>query len=106
MSEETKKYFFNWDESASSQALETGGKGKNLGRLHRYGFPVPIGGVLTSTAYWDFLQYNMLSDSISDVASIHAEAVLDSASEKILTEIRRKISVGQVPEIIMQALSE
>ncbi len=106
MSEEMKKYFLNWEESASSEATETGGKGQNLGRLHRYGFLVPVGGVLTSRAYWDFLHNNMLTDSINATASISAESVLDSANEKILAEIRRKISEGQLPEIIVQEIAE
>lgn len=101
-----EKYFLNWEEAVSSALTEVGGKGQNLSRLHRYGFPVPIGGVLTSRAYWDFLQYNGLSDSIRAAASIKAEAVLEPANEKILAEIRRKIIDGQVPEIIIQELAE
>lgn len=58
MDKPVEKYFLNWEEAVSSALTEVGGKGQNLGRLHRYGFPVPIGGVLTSRAYWDFLQCN------------------------------------------------
>ncbi|MCZ7382557.1 MAG: PEP-utilizing enzyme [Candidatus Methanoperedens sp.] len=65
-----------------------------------------MGGVLTSKVYRDFLEYNGLSDSINAAASIKAEAVLDPAIEIILTEIRKKISKGQVPEICIQELSK
>jgi len=41
MSEKKETYFLNWEGSANSDPAEAGGKGLNLGRLHRYGFPVP-----------------------------------------------------------------
>jgi len=64
MSRNEKQYFINWEESANSAITEVGGKGQNLGRLHRYGFLVPAGGVLTARAYLDFLQQNKLTESI------------------------------------------
>ncbi len=101
-----EQYFLNWEESFNSIAAEVGGKGLNLGRLHRYGFPVPAGGVLTSLAYRDFLQYNKLKESIHAASDIMAEAVNDPANEKILEDIRRKINEGQIPGIIRQELAE
>lgn len=101
-----EKYFLNWDESFNSELTDVGGKGQNLGRLHRYGFPVPVGGVLTARAYWDFMQYNRLMESIQAASSINVEDVLDPANDKKLIEIRRKINEGQVPEIIIQELVE
>ncbi|MFZ3058638.1 MAG: PEP/pyruvate-binding domain-containing protein [Candidatus Methanoperedens sp.] len=101
-----EQYFLNWDEAFNSTAAQVGGKGHNLARLHRYGFQVPAGGVLTSKVYRDFLEFNGLQDSINAIASIKAEAVLDPAIEKILTEIRKKISDGQVPEICIRELSK
>ncbi len=106
MNKTGEKYFLNWDEAFNSTVAQVGGKGHNLARLHRYGFPVPIGGVLTSKVYRDFLEYNGLLDPIHAVASIKAEAVMDPAIEIILTEIRKKISDGQVPEICIQELSK
>jgi phosphohistidine swiveling domain-containing protein len=106
MSEKKKICFLNWEESAKSDPAEVGGKGYNLGRLHRYGFPVPAGGVLTSRAYRDFLQCNRLEESINAAYGIGAEAVNDPANEKILEEIRRKIIASQIPGIIRQELAE
>jgi len=100
-----EKYFLNWDEAFNSTAAQVGGKGHNLARLHRYGFQIPAGGVLTSMVYRDFLESNGLSDHIFAVASIKAESVLDPAIEKTLTEIREKISNGQISEICIQDLS-
>jgi len=106
VSEKKEKYFLNWEESANSDPAEVGGKGHNLGRLQRYGFPVPGWGVLTSRAYRDFLQFNKLEESIHVTSGIRAEAVNDPANEKILEEIRRKINEGQIPSIIRQELTE
>ncbi|MGE5676036.1 MAG: PEP/pyruvate-binding domain-containing protein, partial [Mycobacterium leprae] len=41
--------------AAEAGPAVVGGKGWNLGRLHRYGFPVPQGGVLTAEAYIQFM---------------------------------------------------
>ena len=106
MNKQGEKYFLNWDEAFNSTAAQVGGKGHNLARLHRYGFQIPAGGVLTSMVYRDFLESNGLSDHIFAVASIKAESVLDPAIEKILKEIRENISNGQVPEICIQELSK
>ena len=40
-----------WAEAASAGPLVAGGKGHNLGRLARYGFRIPDGGVLAADAY-------------------------------------------------------
>lgn len=40
------KYFLTWDEAFQSGVQQAGGKGWNLGRLARYGFKIPMGGVL------------------------------------------------------------
>jgi rifampicin phosphotransferase len=74
--------------------------------LQRYGFLVPVWGVLTSHAYRDFLHYNKLDDTINTSSSIRAEAVNDPANEKILEEIRRKINEGQIHGIIRQEMVE
>ncbi|VVB56390.1 Phosphoenolpyruvate synthase [uncultured archaeon] len=106
MNEKKEIYFLNWEESAGSDSAEVGGKGLNLGRLHRYGFSVPAGFVLTSRAYRDFLQFNNLAGYINAAYGIRAEAVNDPANEKILEEIRRKINEGQIPGTIRQELAK
>ncbi|MCX9088364.1 MAG: PEP-utilizing enzyme [Candidatus Methanoperedens sp.] len=106
MSEKKEKYFLNWEESANSCPAEVGGKGLNLGRLHRYGFSVPGGGVLTSPAYRDFLQFNNLTGSINAACDIRAELVNDPVNEKNLEEIRRNINEGQVPVTVRQELAK
>ncbi len=104
MSRNEKQYFLNWEESANSTITEVGGKGLNLGSLHRYGFLVPAGGVLTARAYQDFLEHNRLAEFIHAAASIKAEEALEN--EKMLGEIRRKINEGSMPDPIQQELAE
>ncbi|PWB55908.1 MAG: pyruvate, phosphate dikinase [Candidatus Methanoperedenaceae archaeon] len=106
MNKAGEKYFLTWDEAFNSTAAQVGGKGHNLARLHRYGFQVPAGGVLISRVYRDFLESNGLLDHINAIASIKAESVLDPAIEKTLTEIKEKISNGQISEVSIQELSK
>jgi len=105
MCDKKEIYFLNWEESANSDPAEVGGKGYNLGRLHRYGFQVPAGGVLTSRVYRDFLETNDLLGPIHAVFSIRAEDVLDTAIEIKLSEIRKKIEEGKLSELSIKELS-
>lgn len=41
----------DWQEAFTAGIAVVGGKGWNLARLHRYGFPVPAGGVLPAALY-------------------------------------------------------
>ena len=99
-----KQYFLNWEESAESEITESGGKGLNLGRLYRYGFQVPVGGVLAAGAYREFLRHNGSMDSIHAACTIRAEDVF--ANEDILDDIRRKIKNSRIPEAIWQEVAQ
>ncbi|MCZ7359137.1 MAG: hypothetical protein O8C55_03585, partial [Candidatus Methanoperedens sp.] len=104
MRERSEKYFLGWEESESSPVTDVGGKGKNLGRLHRYGFSVPLGGVLISQAYPDFLDHNELAGSIQALAAIKADEVL--TGEKQLEGVRQKIYERHIPDLILKELAE
>ncbi len=63
-----------------------GGKGANLSRLIRGGFPVPPGFVITSAAYLDFLRENELAKQVIELAhSAHVGQPdsLEAASKSI-----------------------
>ncbi|CAG0962438.1 MAG: PEP-utilizing enzyme [Candidatus Methanoperedens sp.] len=104
MNTNEKQYFLDWEGSANSGITEVGGKGQNLGSLHRYGFLVPAGGVLTARAYQDFMQHNGLAELIHAAASIKAKEALEN--EEMLGEIRRKINEGHLPDAIWQELAD
>ena len=81
------------DRSFSRRVEAAGGKGWNLDRLERYGFDVPVGGVLTTGAYQNFIiENNLLEDagaisrsiSIGNIEEKEAEYKSFSCSEKKL----------------------
>ena len=45
------RWLLDWPQAAAAGVAICGGKGWNLGRLARYGFAVPAGGVLVADAY-------------------------------------------------------
>jgi phosphoenolpyruvate synthase/pyruvate phosphate dikinase len=49
------RYVINLNSRSAQQETQTGGKGASLARLHRLGFKVPQGFVVTSAAFQDFL---------------------------------------------------
>jgi phosphohistidine swiveling domain-containing protein len=97
------RYFLTWKEVVHADGKDAGGKGKNLGRLYRYGFSVPAGGVLTAASYLDFLKNNDLEGPIHAAADIRADEIF--CIEKILEEIRQKIIDGNIPETIIDELA-
>src|SRR4051794_13668431 len=62
----TPAWVLDWQQAAEAGPARCGGKGWNLGRLARYGFPVPAGGVLVSDAYTRLM-------SAPGLASLQAE---------------------------------
>jgi pyruvate,water dikinase len=44
-----------------------GGKGANLGELVKFGFPVPPGYIITSSAYFDYLNATNLKGKLTDI---------------------------------------
>lgn len=85
-----------------------GGKGANLGEMARNGFPVPRGFIVTSKAYFDFLEENKLKSRIhQELKKIKAEdpQTINEASEKVKKLILSgQISPGLAREIILNYL--
>jgi len=105
MNREGEEIFLGWEESFQSGAKVVGGKGGNLGRLARYGFNVPVGGVLTTVAYGHFLEYNRLWERVLSVA---AAATIDNINElgiqAQLGALRKRIETGTIPPFIRDEL--
>jgi pyruvate,water dikinase len=84
--------------------LETaGGKGLNLARLTRAGFPVPRGFIISTAAYRTFVEANRW---LSLVGSAGDEIPADDAAalEKISAQIRAAFSLGVIPAEIETAI--
>jgi len=57
----------NLGEDESTELANAGGKGANLGKLIRAGFPVPPGFVVTTAGYAQFIRANGLAESIGKI---------------------------------------
>lgn len=82
-----KKEHIIWFNKIGSHDIPTvGGKGANLGEMYNNGIPVPNGFVVTSQAYFDYIEENRLQDKIRQVlksTDIDQPDQLLDASKKI-----------------------
>ncbi len=84
---------------------EAGGKGANLGEMTGAGFPVPPGFVVTSDAYFKYLDHNILRNKISDILSdldVNNSNQLDEAAKRV----EDLILAGEIPQDIKHSIME
>ncbi|KUO77561.1 MAG: pyruvate, phosphate dikinase [Desulfosporosinus sp. BRH_c37] len=106
MNTDSKQLFFYWPEAFSAGPSIVGGKGWNLGRLERYGFKIPLGGVFTTIAYKEFIKANVLSEDIKAISqTISLKNVQEESSIKQLDLMRNKIISGEIPPRLSNELS-
>ncbi len=99
------KFFFSWPEAFQVGVGAAGGKGWNLGRLERYGFRVPLGGVLAAGAYRSFIEENGLLEATEDIAqSVTIGTIGEKETEQKLFLIREKIKAARIPPKIREEL--
>lgn len=90
-------------ESADVTVHLAGGKGVNLSRLRRAGFPVPPGFIVTTEAYIAFVRASGLADPIARFVAASSDR--DTAAvEEASTEIRRRFARARVPSGIARAI--
>lgn len=105
MKKNIANYIYNWDEASQSGVQQVGGKGRNLGRLARYGFKVPKGGVLTTQAYEEFIEQNRLQDLIRNISKSPSTGNIDEAEfREKLVRLRKKITESAIPQLIVDDL--
>ena len=73
------KYVMTWQEAYAAGVDKSGGKGFNLGRLARYGFNVPAGGVLSADVYREDCE-SLSPETIAELAAFLAAEGLTDAS--------------------------
>src|SRR5690606_21057887 len=83
-----------------------GGKGWNLGRLHRYGFNVPSGGVISSAAYSRFMSDPKLQRLQNELATISADEALKPQNAARLEAMRQAIHNAQIPDDIASEIHD
>ncbi|MFZ5451421.1 MAG: PEP/pyruvate-binding domain-containing protein [Thermodesulfobacteriota bacterium] len=101
-----EKFFLDWQEAFEAGVPQVGGKGWNLGRLDRYGFPIPLGGVLTTRAYGDFLAANGLRQFITEfAATMSLENIEAEDTRQQLEALRARITTGVIPTRVREELA-
>ena len=98
-------FFLGWTGAFQAGAEAAGGKGWNLGRLKRYGFNVPAGGVLVADAYRDFIEENNLLEDMGKITRIITTGNIgDKEIEQKLLSLREKINAWRIPSNVRDEL--
>jgi pyruvate,water dikinase len=100
-----------WEGTAEGGASQAGGKGWALGRLARYGLPVPPGAVLSADAYHAFMASAGLADEAAALEAGDGEASASDATEHAATEarltlLRERIGAAALPPALQAAIEE
>ncbi len=98
------QYIVSYDKAAALGPQIVGGKGWNLGRLGRYGFPVPKGGVLVADVYKQFMAESKLHSLETKLAAIRTEEHVESDIAGILHTLRASIEATRLPADVETAV--
>ena len=96
----------DWSACVDAGTAVVGGKGWNLGRLSRYGFQVPAGGVLPAAAYEALLGTPALAAEVAALAGVTAGEAGDESVGAHLGRLRDLILGAALPEATRQALGD
>jgi rifampicin phosphotransferase len=91
-------------QSEGAVLLVVGGKGANLARLARAGFPVPNGFLVTTAAYQAFLEANHLHQRLAD-ALPDPLPTDNTALEDVSTQIQALFTGGEIPSSLVRELT-
>jgi pyruvate,water dikinase len=101
----TRTVLLDWLQAAIAGPSICGGKGWTLGRLHRYGFRVPAGGVLAAEVYRQFMATPALQSWQAELADISAEEVVEPTVDQALTAMRAAIVGVALPADVATEVS-
>lgn len=105
MQNHVSHYGASWGEAFQLGVSMVGGKAWNLSRLERYGFKIPYGWVLTTSAYQDFLDHNQLGESLKLTSrQINSENL--GQADPILYRLREQIINAALPPGVVEAILE
>src|SRR5687768_18561048 len=76
-----------WQQAFEAGLLTCGGKGYHLAQLHRYGFPVPNGGVVAAGVYRQLMQAPGLEGLQQTLTSLRAEDVIEPTVQEQLAQL-------------------
>ncbi len=93
---EEKKNVYWFKELSRASLAQAGGKGANLAEMINAGFPVPPGFVVSSYAYFKFIQHNGIENVIRDACGlldVYDNVALDKAGQIV----KNAIMAGEIP---------
>src|ERR1044071_7110448 len=99
-------WLMDWAEAVVAGPSVSGGKGWNLGRLHRYGFPVPEGCVLSVEGYNRLMSEPKLREMQTAISYVKAEEVTDPEIESKLAALRLAIESAELPEEMVEEVEQ
>src|SRR5215471_3170342 len=91
---ETSTAVLAWSEAAQAGPRICGGKGHNLGRLARYGFRIPRGGVIPAQWYSEVLGH-VSRRALDFLAGVPAEQAADAGVAGALEDVRNAIAAAR-----------
>src|ERR1041385_6567713 len=94
-----------WQQAEEAGPEICGGKGYNLGRLRRYGFRVPRGGVIPAAWYADVVA-RVSEEKLAFIRVVPAENIVDPAVTSALQEIRNELEAAVLPAAMVNGLVE
>src|SRR5688572_20809586 len=101
---ELTKVTLSYEEAFLAGAEVAGGKGWNLGRLHRFGFPVPRGGVIAAHIYRQIIQSERIAQRIAALTEVTGQEIESEAVTEHLDELRAAIVTTPVPDVVRVAV--
>ncbi|MFZ5827861.1 MAG: PEP/pyruvate-binding domain-containing protein [Bacillota bacterium] len=101
----TTHWMLEWAEAAGAGAAVAGGKGWNLGRLSRYGFAVPVGGVLAAEAYRRLLGQPALRERREALEDLTAEMAATPEGAARLEALAAAIRQAPLETEVMEAVA-
>ena len=93
-----------WAEVFHAGSELCGGKGYNLGRLARYGFRIPRGGVIPAAWYMEILS-EVPQKALAMISAIPAKGVLEPDVQAALAAIRTVIETATIPPALELGLT-
>jgi rifampicin phosphotransferase len=93
----------DWGDAFAAGADVCGGKGFHLARLHRYGFRVPRGGVITVAAY-DSVVPQVPSELLRALAPVPADHATGPATVAVLDRVRQALETVPLPPDVDEAI--
>lgn len=97
-------YLLDWNAAQRAGPEQAGGKGWNLGRLHRYGFAIPAGGVISAAAYTLFGANERLQPLVTACGGVGVNEIGSERSIAAMNQLREAIMGTPLPTAIAQEI--